>query len=71
MVNISKNFNKQYENQQGAKLLCPLRLWHLRTLMESVRALFQAQHQLCNVLHHKFLKYKPKLPATLPVQEMG
>lgn len=25
MVNVSKTLNKQYGNQQGAKLLCPLR----------------------------------------------
>lgn len=70
MVNISKTFNKQYKNQQGAKLLCPLRLWHFGTLME-LRAPFQTHHQLCSVLHHNFLKYKPKLPGTLLVEEMG
>lgn len=54
---------KQYENQQGAKLLCPLRPWHLGTLMESVRALCQAHHQLCNVLHHNFLNLNPNCQA--------
>lgn len=71
MVDISKTFNKQYENQKGLKLLCPIRLWHLSTLTESVRVLFQTHHQLCNVLQHNFLKYKLKLPGTLLVEKMG
>lgn len=49
----------------------PSGLWHLSTLMESGRALFQTHYQLCNVLHHNFLNDKPKLPGTLLVEEMG